>query len=448
MKGYLLSSGETFAAADERMNNESVKKLWNGFLLRSGNISFDKGEEFTFRLGSTEIPILPSGKEYVLSADENGVAIRGKDHGGLMRGFMSFLMKIESDGDGFFIRPVSEESEYKINNRMVHICVFPENDLYFIKKLIRLCAVCQYTHIVIEFWGMLKYDCLKELSWPHAFTKEQAKELITECRELGMEPIPMFNSLGHASASRACYGKHVVLDQAPCLQRFFTPDGWAWNIGSEELFNLLKQIRKELYELFGDGEYIHLGCDEAYYISHNGSLRKKLPDYLGKLTREVEAEGRRPMLWMDMLLEKGVFKDCYTVGEKDEVEALRKATAASSVFVDWQYDCFDSPIPSLLSLKDCGRDVIGAPWFDKRNYSAHIKTVSDNGMFGIMLTTWHTLKYHIISVIECAQKCGAKTFVWSEFSEPLEETAALLRRLSFEGNAYSDCGWSKEQIEI
>ena len=30
-----------------------------------------------------------------------------------------------------------------------------------------------------------------------------------------MEVIPMINHLGHASASRACYGRHVVLDQNP-----------------------------------------------------------------------------------------------------------------------------------------------------------------------------------------------------------------------------------------
>jgi hypothetical protein len=132
---------------------------------------------------------------------------------------------------------------------MIHICVFPENDLYFIKKLIRLSALCQYTHIVIEFWGMLQYDCLKELAWPHAFTKAQAQELIDECRELGIEPIPMFNMFGHATGSRECYGKHVVLDQNPTLQYLFTPDGWGWDITSEEVFALLKQVRQELYDL-------------------------------------------------------------------------------------------------------------------------------------------------------------------------------------------------------
>lgn len=445
-QNWVLGSKVTIVA-DERMDSETAKKLWNSFCFTMSELVFRKGDPLTCRCGSTPLPVLPDGKEYALRVDENGFAVVGHDYGGLMRGFIALLMKIELEQDRLMIRPAEEQSGYKLQNRMLHICVFPENDLYFIKKLIRLAGICQYTHLVIEFWGMLQFDCLKELAWPQAFTKEQTKELISECRELGIEPVPMFNQLGHATGSRLGYGKHVVLDQNPKLQPLFTPDGWAWNIESNQVRSLLKQVRLELYELFGQGEYLHIGCDEAYYITKNGSLRQKLPGYLKELTEEVEREGRRPMLWMDMLLEKGIFQNCYAVGEKDEVKHIRNATAKSSVFVDWQYQCVDAPIPSLLSLKDCGRDVIGAPWYKEGNYCAHIQTIADNAMFGIMLTTWHTLKQHMPSVLGCAKACGAVTFPWSAFSGRREETATLLRKVSFEGNAYADCGWAKEQIE-
>ena len=134
MKDYLLLNNKSTVVADERMNNETVKKLWNGFTLTTGEISFEKGENFTFRLGNTQLPILSKEKEYVLKVDENGAAIVGKDYGGLMRGFVSLLMKIEYDDEYLKIKTVTEESDYKINNRMIHICVFPENNFYFIKK--------------------------------------------------------------------------------------------------------------------------------------------------------------------------------------------------------------------------------------------------------------------------------------------------------------------------
>ncbi len=448
MKERFLIPQEVKARAFFKMDSEIAKKLWSSFTLSESSLQIEPAEELFFQIGNQSLPTLETGKEYALSVSSEGVGLVGKDFGGLMRGFLVLLMQIEQSEEKPVLASACMQSEYVLENRMVHLCIFPENDLYFIKKMIRLFALCQYTHVVIEFWGMLRFDCLKELSWPQAFTKQQAREIIEECHDLGIEPIPMFNQLGHASGSRACYGKHVVLDQNPKLQRLFTPDGWAWDIQSDEVDQLLTKVRKELYELFGPGQYMHIGCDEAYCISRNSHLREKLPSYLEKLTRQVEAEGRRPMLWMDMLLEKDIFPNCYAVGEKDEVENLRNKTSPSSVFVDWQYTAKEVPIPSLASLKGCGRDVMGAPWYDPKNYEAHVDTIVQNQLMGVMLTTWDTLKKGMRSVLGCAKKCGVKTFSWSEYSTLGIETANLLRRVSFEGNSYEDCGWAKKQIEI
>lgn len=449
MHKHFMIEKTVFAKGDPALNNATVKKLWSSFCLGSSQLQLSEGQENTFVLGNIQPPVLEDGKEYALCVSETGAAVTGCDYGGLMRGLMVLLMKIECGKDTLSIRAVSEQSHYRIRNRMIHICVFPENDLYFIKKLVRLAGLCQYTHIVIEFWGMLQFDCLAELSWPHAFTKAQVRELLQEVRELGMEPIPMSNQLGHATASRLCNGKHVVLDQNPRLQHLFTPDGWAWNIESEDTFRLLKQIRTELYELFGAGEYIHIGCDEAYYYSHDERLHKKLPQYLHDLTAEVEKEGKKPMVWMDMLLEENAFPDCLAArAKKGESAMLQSALSANSVFVDWQYDIYQGPVGSLASLAGSGHPVIGAPWYDPRNYKAHIDTVIDRGLDGIMLTTWHTLKDYMPSLLGCAKECGAESFFWSASSGLHEQTAALLRRVSFEGNAYADCGWAKEQIEV
>jgi len=435
------------ATACGQMDNETVKKLWNGFTLTLGQLKIIPCEELIFRVGQTELPELPADKEYALRVDEKGIALVGKDFGGLMRGFMVLLMKIEYRQKAFSIRPVDTQSHYRIGNRMIHICVFPENDLYFIKKLIRLSALCQYTHIVIEFWGTLRYDCLKELAWPHAFTKDQARELIQECRDLGIKPIPMFNMFGHATASRERYGKHVVLDQNPTLQDLFTPDGWAWDVTNPETYELLRKVRLELYDLFGDTEYFHIGCDEAYYYMHSEELLRQVPDFLRRLTNDVVAEGKKPMLWMDMMLEKKDFPSGYYAFANGMGQTLLDSLAKESVMVDWQYNVDTAPVQSSVYLKDQGHELIVAPWLRRPNYTACIDTVAEHSLSGLMLTTWHTLKDQMYSILGCAQTCGADTFVWS-VNRVGEETAAMLRRISFEGNTYEDAGWSKLQIEI
>lgn len=424
--------------------------LWSRFCIGKSELTLSPAEECTFVVGEAALPSVPDGQEYALAVGESGAAVVGRDAACLMRGVVALLLKIELKNGTLFIAPALEQSTFTVRNRMLHICVFPENDLYFIKKLIRLAGLCQYTHLVIEFWGMLKYDCLPELAWPHAFTKEQAAGLIAETRAWGMEPIPMFNQLGHATGCRLAYGKHVVLDQNPDLQELFTPDGWAWNIHSPEVRTLLKQVRKELYDLFGEGEFMHIGCDEAYYYTRCDEERQKLPAYLRDLTAEVAAEGRRPMVWMDMLLERDKYNKKYKAYAScvpEEVDALQTALHPSSVPVDWQYKMEEAPIPTIMSLTHRFPDVVGAPWDNPVNYQAMVKTVAENGLFGVMMTTWHTLGERMYAVLGCARACGAAAFPWSEFSGLREETATLLRRISFEGNSYADCGWKKEQIE-
>ena len=133
MKNSLTLTTSTTVVADPRMHNTSVKQLWRSFLLGKGELTLHSGEENTFRLGDTPLPTLPAGKEYALTVNEQGAAIVGRDYGGLMRGFMSLLMKIEYGKNRYSIQTVAEESNYRIANRFIHICVFPENDLYFIQ---------------------------------------------------------------------------------------------------------------------------------------------------------------------------------------------------------------------------------------------------------------------------------------------------------------------------
>ena len=450
MNTYFILKPKTTAVADPGMANKTVKQLWKSFCLGDGDLTLTEGAQNTFVLGNTALPALPEGKEWAIRVDENGAAVVGRDHGGLMRGFMVLLMKIEYTEDTIQIPCTEQTSEYRIQNRMIHICIFPDSGDYFIKKLIRLCGLCQYTHIVIEFWGMLKYHCLPELAWPMAYTKEEAKALIREVRELGMEPIPMFNQLGHAAGCRVRHGKHVVLDQNPRLQHLFTGDGWDWNIYSESVNQLHKQIRSELYEVFGPGEYIHVGCDESYNYTYDDDSRKnRLPGFLNRLTTQVVEEGRRPMIWMDMMLQRDTYPGATATCHADEVELLQKSLHPKTVMVDWQYRIYEAPISTTMSLKNTGYDVMGAPWHDPRNYTAFADTIADHDFFGIMMTTWHTLELKMPSVLGCAKKCGATTHNWSHISSAAtyaKETAALMRRVSFEGNDFKAAGWTARDI--
>ena len=438
--------------ADARFKNDILLRLFNRFTYKESELKIVDGAPNTFVIGEAEIPEIPQGCEYAILVNEKGVAIAGCDYSSLLRGYFSLLMKIEREmgKKELFINPVCENKAYDIKNRMIHLCVFPENSLLEIKNYIRLFAVLQYTHVIIEFWGMLKYDTLPSLAWENAFTKDDVRGIINEARALGLEPIPMFNSLAHASQSRSMSGKHTVFDNDLSLYHLFTPDGWAWDLENEDVWALFKKIRRELYEVFDGCKYFHLGFDESHAHNKNAYLKQRLPYYMSRLTKEVQAEGKRPMLWMEMLLPPDAFTDmvgnCHSVKPKDECLKIINALADNTVFVDWEYSVKKAPISSLIYFKDLGIDIIGASWFDIENAGAHIDTIFQNNLYGYMHTTWHTMSNDLPNIISIASKLGASLPIWKNESDNQMILSVLYRAVNIEGGDYHLAGWVKNQL--
>ncbi len=445
------------AAGDSRLNSAVLLELWNGFCFHSGALSVTSAAPLGIQAGEVPLPAVPEGHEYAICVTAQGFAVAGRDYPSLVRGFLVLMMRIEPvelapGAERFRIGACHLLSKYTIQNRMIHFCVFPETTPLFLKKCIRLAGVMQYTHVVLEFWGMLQYDCLKELAWKGAFSKAQAREYIKEIQNLGMEVIPMFNHLGHASACRESGGKHVALDQNPRLATLFSPDGWSWNIDSEESRVLLRKVRQELYQLCGDSSYFHLGCDEVYSYGTGDADQAKMRQYLVSVIEEVKAEGKQPIIWGDMLLN---FEEC-GVGSPyycscDTPENARKMVAAipkETIVADWHYDNENGRIETSLYLQKQGFQVLGVPWFKTANCQVHADTIRENGLLGIMVSTWHTLAQQMFHIVRDALICGAYQSPWSGTVEHKvhTETATLLRKVCFVEGDYVEAGWTDHQV--
>lgn len=456
-KTYFYFGAALRGTGDSRLNNETIRSLWKGFCFQAGSLSLAEGSAFSFRTGAQELPRIPDGKEFALRVTEEGIALAARDYPALARGMMVLLMRVEpvdlTEGqERFRIESCALESRYTVQTRMLHLCVFPETTPDFLRKCLRLAGVMQYTHLVLEFWGMLKFDRLKELSWENAFSKEFAGQLGKEARDLGMDVVPMLNHLGHASACRVSGGKHVVLDQNPRLAPLFSPDGWSWNLRSPRVPDLLRELRRELYEVFPGAQYFHLGCDEVYSYETGDEAQALMARFLRDRIEEVLREGKRPIIWGDMLLNSqacGVGKPYFCGCDTPEhARQLLEAIPRETVIADWHYDVLQPPVKTSVYLKQQGFQVLGAPWFQRENCRAYVDTVRDSGLMGIMVTTWHTLAQQMPHVVTDALLCGAYQSPWSgpEISRVRTETAALLRKVSGPAATYAQAGWTDSQI--
>ena len=367
----------------ELLSNYTYGKKWNIKYTESNCITIGDYTQVEFSEG-----------ECVINITDGGVYISGKDYAATMRGFMTFLEKITylPEEDYFYIPTCLLYEKPLISFRSVHLCIFPETKLDFFKKCVRSCAITKFSHIIFEFWGMLKYDCLKELAWPFAYSKEQIKEIVAEANALGVEIIPMFNHLGHASACRGAHGKHVVLDQNPRYEYMFESYGWNWNYKRDDVYALLGKIRDELIEVCGEGDYFHIGCDEANRIGSNETEAKSAVEYINRLAKDISSKGRKTIVWHDMMISREEFPDYIEANATPEVsEIFLNGIDKDIIIADWHYFRHDETWKPAEKFKSLGFNVLCCPWHIMENIEEAVETITENNLFGFMETTWHTL---------------------------------------------------------
>ena len=450
-QGRYIIPKNASAVAHPCLDKSVICEFWHNFTFNSSDLSLEHSNELVFRIGNTPRAELEE-YDYSINIDSEGLCVYAKSEKDLLCGFMTLLDRIVADDVDDKIVAILECVSIKdlptIKNRMVHFCIFPETEIWELQRFIRLCGALKYTHVVIEFWGMLKYDCMRELSWSTAYTKEQIKPIIQEANDLGLEIIPMFNHWGHATASRVRHGKHVVLDQDLSLQTYFSEDGWCWDIKKEKVRRLLRSIRNELTELCGSGSYFHIGCDEAYNFKFTKENMDLICDFLNEISEDMKQQGRRVIAWGDMFLyrhenynPKNVY--CCNAPTDEAVQYMLSRLSRNIVIADWQYDVTESPVETSEVFTKAGFDCLLCPW-DRGNKQmrAAIDTVRERSLMGFMHTTWHTLSTGM-PFVTCAAVGGFDGFKVLDGTY----TAALYRKVKFVDGDYVKAGWSKKQID-
>ena len=455
--GRFAFSGKVTAVASPCFNKDVIKEFWNNFSFGFSSLEISESEELTFRIGGAE-PLALDGYAYTINVTPCGICLNAENEKALLCAFMTLLDRIYAidteNGTAAAVDCAAIWDRACIDNRMVHFCVFPETELYEIERFVRFVAALRYTHLIIEFWGMLRFECLRELSWPFAFDKEDIRPIMQRARDLGLEIIPMFNHWGHASAGRVMHGKHVVLDQNISLQSYFSRDGWCWDIRKPKVRELLRKIRAELTELCGEGEYFHIGCDEAYdFDLEKEESQRAICEFINETASELKKSGRRTIVWGDMFLYKHPHYnplnkyDCNAPTVECEKNML--ALLDRDVIVaDWQYNAKKAPVETASVFANAGFDCIMCPW-DRgmEQMKACVSTVKEQKLFGLMHTTWHTLSsgtpYTAIAALGCFGEIGIKPI-----PKYKTETAALLRRVYLVRGEYARSGWAKKEIGI
>lgn len=415
-----------------------------------------------FKLGTAQPIALQAQATHALKIDATGIAAKAKESDGLRHAWFTLLQLLDADdaksgGIEFALPHVEIQDWPALKFRGLHICVFHETPPFTIEKAIRLAAFYKFTHVVIEFWGMLQLDTLKELAWPEAWTKEQAGKLIAIARSMGLEVTPMFNCWGHAAGSRIKHGRHVVLDQNPKLASLFEPDGWTWCLTNPRVPELLRSVCDELIEFAGPGQYFHIGCDEAYSHATCDSCRKTdrvqlFADHINSLAAHLEKRGRRAIMWGDALLERAKWPAGFEANGTPDLpshDALDRISR-QIVIADWHYDVTKGDVPTLGHFRERGFETMACPWNSLGNIRTMAKAAGAN-QSGLLMTTWHHLAQSIPAlpyVAACAwsESHAALSLRQMEGSLLRATTASHLRKLVPADGKFDRAGWNPFEL--
>ena len=175
----------------------------------------------------------------------------------------------------------------------------------YIRKWLVKIASAGYNAILWEIEDKVQLDSCPECIYPEALTKEQFRSILDYSSELGLEAIPLLQTVGH--------GEYILMhEEYRCLRESQEENHHdCYCTENPEARKFLKQLIREYLELFGDIRYFHLGGDEAYVFATCPKCAAKAAaigknalymEHITDIAQDIFRAGVRPGIWGDMIL--------------------------------------------------------------------------------------------------------------------------------------------------
>ncbi|MBR7131750.1 MAG: family 20 glycosylhydrolase [Lentisphaeria bacterium] len=286
--------------------------------------------------------------------------------------------------------------------RGIHLCYFRETEDWELEKLLRLAAYYKFNYAVIEFWGTFPFEKYPEFQWAEKHgNREFIRHLIKLGEELDIKLIPQYNCFGHAAGSSVSNGRHVVLDRFPQFAPLFEPDGWTWCLANPKVQEVQKELLEEIFELFGDVPFFHLGFDEAF--NAGSCLQCSQRDYPQLIKEHIlflhgvlAAHDCRAILWHDMFLELDEKRwKHHILVDRNAPNPYRilDELPRDIILADWHYgkpEADENGVywPTADYFAGKGFQVLLAPCVNEQGILTMAEHAANHHLAGMLETTW------------------------------------------------------------
>ena len=167
-----------------------------------------------------------------------------------------------------------------------------------VRAMLRAAADAGKNAVLWEVEDKIRWESCPDVPHPDAMSKDAFRALLDESRALGLEPIPLLQTFGHAEYVLSKDRRKAMRELPEFHDCYCTsdPDARAF----------LRALAAEYREVFGPLRFFHFGGDEAYRFGSCPRCSKRdrfglYAEHLLDVTAETRAAGVRVLIWDDMV---------------------------------------------------------------------------------------------------------------------------------------------------
>lgn len=364
-----------------------------------------------------EKELLDKKEAYLLSVEQNRIAILANNSQGAFYGLMSLFQLLQSDKskkiyvDGCLIVDYPAFPMRGISDDIARGQVSTLDDF---KKIIKMIARYKMNVYQPYFEDAIELKSFPDIGLNRSrLTQDEIKELIQYAEQYFVEIIPIFQTLGHWEN---------LLIQPGYYELAEFPGAASLDVTNEKTYEFLDKCIAELSELF-PSKYFHAGLDESWDVGFGNS--KKITGQIGiaavhanhykRVNEIIKKYGKQMMMYGDIIH-----------NHPEIFEMLPK----DIVVVDWRYGVNDFE-PIVKKYKEYNQPFICSP--SVTNYNRIFPHII-NSLLNIQLFTKISFEY------------GSIGFINSNWGDNGGEN---LRELNWFGYAFgAECAWNPLNADI
>ncbi len=400
----------------ENLNLKISKSPQSKNFIYFGSLS-DNEYAWQFKEIIREKKLLDKKEAYLLSVEQNRIAILANNSQGAFYGLMSLFQLFESDNskktfvDGCLIVDFPAFPLRGISDDIARGQVSTLDDL---KKIIRLIARYKMNVYQPYFEDAIELKSFPDVGLNRSrLSQEEIKELVKYAENYFVEIIPIFQTLGHWEN---------LLIQSNYYELAEFPGAASLDVTNDKTYDFLDKCIAELSVLF-PSKYFHAGLDESWDVGFGRS--KKLTEKIGlaavhanhykKVNELVKKYGKHMMMYGDIIH-----------NHPEIFEMLPK----DIIVVDWRYGVNDYE-PFVKKYKDYNQPFICSP--SVTNYNRIFPHIV-NSLLNIQLFAKVSYEYGSIGLINSN---------WGD------NGGENLREFNWFGYAFgAECAWNPLNADI